>query len=592
MGSRRDHSTCIGTARLFRGSGGQRGWHSFSDPVEVLRADALDEVVGLLERVEARTEAGAEAVGFVAYEAATAFDSALVTHPPRPGLPLAWFAIYETQPDRLVPLARGGTEVVASRVWQPAVGPVEHGRQVEAVRRAIDRGDTYQVNLTFDFQCEDPGSPEDLFLDLMAAQPVPHAVYLDLGRWVICSVSPELFFRREGDRLTVRPMKGTAERHADPAEDQLRRRGLLESEKDRAENLMIVDMVRNDLGRIARPGSVAVDDLYQVEGYATVWQMTSTVSASSDASLSDLFAALFPCASITGAPKPSAMSRIRALEPGPRGVYCGAVGWVGPGRRAEFNVAIRTALVDREQRRATYGVGGGIVWDSRPEAEYSEALLKGRTLIDDAPPELLETLVWRPGRGFWLLRGHLARLAQTASALGFPPIASATVRSHLEAFVRGLPRCRHKVRLRVARDGTIEVEAAPLPRRSPRPWRVGLAPHPVDHRDPRLRHKTTRRSVYRYFRSVATPDWDDVLLWNERGELTESTLANLVFDLGQGPRTPPVGSGLLPGVYRAHLLRRGELREESLELTDLEKVRAAWLINSVRGRVPIEIVRP
>jgi para-aminobenzoate synthetase/4-amino-4-deoxychorismate lyase len=473
------------------------------------------------------------------------------------------------------------------------------------VREAIARGDTYQVNLTWRLRAPFAGCAADLFAALYEAQPVPHAALLELGDHALLSLSPELFFRRRGGLVICRPMKGTAPRGRWPAEDAAAAAALAGSEKERAENLMIVDMVRNDLGRVARPGSVATSDLFRLERYATVWQMTSTVSARTEAPLGELVRALFPSASVTGAPKASTMGLVAELESAPRGPYCGAIGWVGPGGRARFNVAIRTVWVDRRRGIAEYGTGGGVTWDSSADAELAESRLKARLLL--AAPRrfaLLETLLWRPRRGWWLLPEHLARLRASARHLGFR-FAAGEVESALAAAAAGLPPRPHRGRLLLDRSGAVRVETEPLiePRREPGParqrpaasdrrrrraWRVVLAPAPIDPREPLLFHKTTWREPYEAARAAA-PGFDDVLLWNPAGELTESTLANLVVRLDGRLLTPPVACGLLAGTLRARLLLRGRIAEGVVRVEDLPRCEGAWLVNSVRGWIPFEL---
>ncbi|HXT21747.1 MAG TPA: aminotransferase class IV, partial [Thermoanaerobaculia bacterium] len=328
--------------------------------------------------------------------------------------------------------------------------------------------------------------------------------------------------------------------------------------------------------------------------YDTVWQLTSTVVARSDAPLSSLFAALFPSASVTGAPKASTMGLIAELEGEPRGVYTGAIGWAGPHGRARFNVAIRTVWIDRERGIAEYGTGGGVTWDSRADAELAEAGLKARVLA--ARPRtfrLLETMRWSP-RGYFLLAEHLARLAASARHFGFH-WSESRVRAALEDLARTLSPRPHRVRLLVARDGAVAVEAEPL-QPTPRlaegrrvPLRVALAPTPVDAADPLLFHKTTERTIYEAARA-ALPGCDDALLWNRDGELTESTVANLVLRLDGELVTPPLSSGLLPGTFRARLLARGRLVERVVRREDLARATGLWLVNSVRGWMPAELV--
>ena len=473
--------------------------------------------------------------------------------------------------------------------WRPTLTRGEYEDALCAIHEAIAAGEVYQVNFSFRLRAPFSGDLLPLFWQLYERQPVPYAAYLDTGAHAIASLSPELFFALDGERITTRPMKGTAPRGLTLADDLQQAERLTQCPKNRAENLMIVDMARNDLGRIARIGSVRVPRLFEAERYATLWQMTSTVVACTDAPLPEIFRALFPAASITGAPKIRATHVIHALERAPRGVYTGAIGVVLPDRRAQFNVAIRTLHHDKARGQLQYGVGSGVVWDSEQVAEYAECLAKAQVLLAPRPAfELLETLLWRRGRGYFLLEAHLKRLRDSACYFDFVVDADA-VRRQLLTVAEGFIEPRYRVRLRVNRRGQAQVEYAPLlPER--RAWRVALAQQPVNPREVFLYHKTTHRQVYE--RALAArPDCDDVLLWNTHGELTESTRANVVVRLDGRYYTPPVECGLLAGVYRGHLLQRGLLRERVLTPDDLRRAEAVYLINSVRGRIRAEVVR-
>ncbi len=395
----------------------------------------------------------------------------------------------------------------------------------------------------------------------------------------VVSTSPELFFRWADGELELRPMKGTRPRGRWAAEDEALAAELPASPKERAENLMIVDLLRNDAGRISEWGSVRVPRMFETERYETVHQLTSTVRSRTlpGTTLTGVLRALFPCGSVTGAPKVRTMEIVRELEDGPRGVYTGALGFVSPGEAA-FSVAIRTLLIDRAAGEAELGVGSGITWDAAAAAEWRECLDKAE-FVRHAPVgfRLLETLLWEPGAGFFLLDGHLARMAASARRFGFAFDASSAAARLSEVAGSGPLR----VRLLLARGGEVSVEAHPLSAGEASPVRVAVSARPVDSRDPLLYHKTDRREAYRS-RAAERPDVDDVLLVNERGEVAESTLANVVVRAGGEAWTPPVESGLLPGVFREHLLRAGELRERTLRVEDLRRADELYLVNSVR----------
>jgi para-aminobenzoate synthetase/4-amino-4-deoxychorismate lyase len=381
-------------------------------------------------------------------------------------------------------------------------------------------------------------------------------------------------------------MKGTAARGMTAAQDLEQRRKLHESFKDRAENVMIADMVRNDMGRIATPGTVQVPALYDIEKYRTVWQMTSTVTASTGSSIVDIFRALFPSASVTGAPKVASMKLIAALEDSPRQVYTGAIGYIAPERRARFSVAIRTALIDTRTCAGIYGVGGGIVWDSDAEDEYQECLNKARVMatpVAESGFSLLETMLWTADEGFVLLDAHLERMQASAGYFDFA-FARAAVEAQLAQLGGTLPStCNQRVRLLLGRDGAITTEVQPvLQDRDSRPTRLAVAVSPVDPRDPFLYHKTTRREVYERALAAAG-DCDDVLLWNTDGNITESSIGNVVLRLDGRLWTPPVSCGLLAGTLRGKLLQENVIQERTIGLAELDDAEAVYLINSVRG---------
>ncbi len=560
-------------------------WLFFGQPVEVLHAVALADVAPMLHRVEqAVAGRGLYAAGFLAYSAAPAFDPAMPVQSAG-GLPLAWFGLFEPPEVRqaLPDVAAGAPPGYDLGPWHAGVDYPTYAAAIARIKDHIARGDTYQVNYTFPMVASFAGDPWQLFLRLARSQAARHMAFVDTGPLAICSASPELFFHLHGGQLTSRPMKGTAPRGRTLAEDEAQAGWLRSSEKNRAENLMIVDMVRNDMGRIADFGSVHVPALFEVERYPTLLQMTSTVAATTPASLFAVLAALFPCASITGAPKISTMGIIAGLEVAPRGLYTGTIGYLAPGPHARFNIAIRTAVVDRTKGTATYGVGGGIVWDSAAADEYAECLLKARVLATPPPRfDLLETMRWDPPTGYALLDRHLHRLVTSAEYFGIS-VDLARIQQELAALAATLPPQPHRVRLLVDQQGHSRLEARTLePPRTPAPVRLGLSPVPVDPSYVFLYHKTTERSVYETARR-SCPGCDDVLLWNERGEITETAIANVAVRLDDELVTPPVDCGLLPGTLRAELLATGQLQERVVSLADLARCAGIYVLNSVRG---------
>ncbi len=576
-------------------------WLHFANPQRVIVAEQLQDVLPALREIEDAANNGFYAAGFLSYESAPAFDEAHQTHASS-GFPLLWFGLYP-QP-RFISLPEPASPKPAL-TWSPTVDRLAYNSAIDSVRARIAEGQTYQVNYTMRLKADFSADAWNFFLHLAQGQN-NHAAYVDTGRFAIASASPELFFQLDGETVTCRPMKGTTRRGRTNAEDAKQAEWLKESEKNRAENIMIVDMIRNDLGRIAKTGSVHVPELFTVEKYPTLWQMTSTVQAQTDASLTKIFSALFPCASITGAPKVSTMRIISELETTPRKIYTGSIGYIAPNCKAKFNVAIRTALIDRETQTAEYGVGGGIVWDSTSADEYEEALLKARVLTESPPQfSLLETMLWILEEGFFLRDKHIARLLDSAEYFDFPisnkhrwsssGALGATYRDHsstskytdakaiVEKYLDQLASTftsPQRVRLLLDKQGNITAKHTPF-QFADNPFRVRLADNPVNSNDVFLFHKITHRKMFDDARENF-PDYDDILLFNERGELTEFTIGNLVVEMDGKLFTPPIACGLLAGTFREYLLETGEVEERIVHKGELKNCTKIYLVNSVR----------
>ncbi len=559
------------------------------DPERVLVAREPGEVAPALREADGLWSDGLWVAGFVAYEAAPGLDAALETRVPGP-LPLVWLAAFDapaSAAEARAALETGGAWRADD--WRPTRSDEAHRDAVADLRRSIRDGDFYQVNLTHRLRAPFEGDGLGLYRSLHRAQAEGLHAWLRLDGHEIASASPELFLRREGRRLRTRPMKGTAPRGRWSGEDRRRARELARSEKDRAENLMILDMARNDLSRVCRPGTVEVPELWAVERFPTVWQMSSAAAGELEAGagLVDVFRALFPAASVTGAPKPAAMARIARDEAEPRGVYCGTVGLMAPGSWT-FSVAIRTAWIDRRAGAVEYGTGGGITWDSDPEAERREAEVKAAVLsAPDRDFRLLETLRMEDGRQ--ARRGrHLARLAASADYFGFDP-PEREAEAALEEIAARRPGGRWRVRLTAGPGGDCRVEAVPFPEAPPEPAPVGIAREPVDASDPMLFHKTTRRAPYRE-RRARRPDCFDVILVNGDGRATELTRANLVAELDGRRVTPPQEDGLLAGALRDELIDEADVAVAPLPAARLADADRLWMVNSLRGWIEVELV--
>ena len=559
-------------------------WLHFHDARQVVTAVATDAVVPALDTVvELVNGQGLYAAGFIGYEASPAFDPAFKVRQSS-SFPLLWFGLYTTPEIIAFPdeLSESSDFEFPSASWTPSIDRADYNQAIRRIKDYIAGGETYQVNYTYRLHTPFSADAWPFFLRIARAQQAEYAAYIDTGRFVVCSASPELFFRLDGNALTACPMKGTAPRGLTLHEDKKRAEWLNHSEKNRAENIMIVDMVRNDMGRIASTGTVSVPRLFDIERYPTVWQMTSTVTAESAASITEIVRALFPCASITGAPKPHTTEIIAELETTPRNIYTGCIGFIAPERKAQFSVAIRTVLVDRETKQAEYGVGGGIVWDSSSSEEYEECRVKALVLMKN-PVEfsLLETMLWTPDEGYFLLDYHLRRVRDSAEYFGIPA-GSDHILDTLKKNEESLSPRPYKVRMLISGNGAITCENTLLEGTThAQPVRLRLASAAVDPSNPFLYHKTTNRELYTSAKS-RLPDCDDTLLWNTHGEITETTIANIVIRHDGELVTPPVSCGLLPGTYRAWLIERKEVIEKIVTVEDIERCDALYVINSVR----------
>ncbi|MGH6865898.1 MAG: aminodeoxychorismate synthase component I [Methyloceanibacter sp.] len=576
----------------------------FTEPVEIVSAATPSEVDSALRAVSAGLARGLHAAGFFSYELGYCLEPKLRgLFPAGLRMPLFWIGLFGE------PRPLGDAE---TRVWLDANGAgnrakisdlrlswsrPQYAEAFAAVKDYVAAGDVYQINLTMKYRFGFEDDPVALYAALRRRQHVAYGALIGTPDFHVLSLSPELFFHREGNFISARPMKGTAPRGRTPHEDARLKTWLAVDEKQRAENLMIVDLLRNDLGRVSKIGSVEVTDLFTVETYRSVHQMTSGITAKlrTDMGLTDMLRALFPCGSVTGAPKVRAMEIIRELETEPRGVYTGAIGHIAPGDDARFNVAIRTVVLD--EAGGEMGIGGGIVADSKEESEYEECLLKANFLTKvDTPFELIETLRFDRGTGFHLLERHLARLKSSAAHFAYPYSREAVLAA-LDAEAARIAAPVAMVRLLLGEDGAITVTSTEitLPTKDT-VWRFVISDQRLDEKNPLFYHKTTRRQFYdqEMERQKALTGCDEVVFLNTKGELTEGTRTTLFVEMDGRLFTPVLSCGLLPGTLREELLDlpRAAASEAVLTPADLARVDRIYLGNSVRGLIRAELVQP
>ena len=561
----------------------------YQAPTRVIEVHDIADMLPALAELRAAIQAGQHAAGYIAYEVAAAFEPVLGA-PARTIGTLLWFGLFDDY-----------TEIAADAVpaWLPDpagawIGSPEplhdrasYGAKLAQVLALITAGDLYQANLTFPSTVPIEGNPLAIYAQLRARSGAGYGAVIDTGHDMLLSLSPELFFALEGGKLRCQPMKGTARRGDTPAQDDDIATALAADPKQRAENLMIVDLMRNDLSRVAEAGSVSVPQLFAVETYPTIHQMVSTVTAdlAPGKDAVDVMAALFPCGSITGAPKIRAMQAITGIEQGARGPYTGAIGRFDPSGDAMFNVAIRTLLIQGGDDHALFGAGGGIVADSQADEEWDEASAKGG-FLNDGPPgfDLIETMAFHPQTGIALLDRHLTRMKASANRFGFAFDRHAA-RNELQAATFRL-RDPSRVRLLLAPSGAIAIESSPMPDVPASPVAVGVMPLPVDPADFRLRHKTSDRAFYDEARQAAGTF--EVLFTDANGLLTEGSFTSIFVKRGDMLVTPALsGAGLLPGVLRAELLARGDAVEGALTVDDLAD--GFFIGNALRGLIPARL---
>ena len=563
-------------------------WRIFSSPVEVLYTHDLQNVREVLNKVQNKVEKkNLIAAGYLSYEAAPAFDSAYCVNK-KGSLPLICFGLFKDYKTEIT-LESNNHESAEAIEWEIATNQTHYEIHLKYIKDQIKLGNTYQVNYTLRKHSKCIANPYGFFLEKV--QDAPYAAFIESDEHTIISTSPELFFKLSDESLICKPMKGTSKRGRTLNEDIALMKELKNSEKDKAENIMITDMLRNDMGKISDTGSVKVLSEFDIEKYPTVWQMTSSVKSQTRASITAIFEALFPCASVTGAPKVSSMKIISEIEDQPREIYTGAIGYIAPNNEAQFSVPIRTILSNKKIDRSVYGTGSGIVWDSEWEKEWDECQNKSAILsVSHQNFELFETMRWDSNRGIFLEELHLNRLKDSAEFYNFK-FSHEKINDKLHDYLKNLePESEKIIRLFLAKDGETRLTTSAYKEHNKdKSQLISLAMQPVDSDDLSLYHKTTIRGIYEDA-TGENPDCDDVLLWNEDGHITESTISNIIFKKDSEYFTPPISCGLLGGTYRTHLINQGHLVERIIPKTEINLYSEIYLINSVRGKYPVKLI--
>ncbi|NND71280.1 MAG: aminodeoxychorismate synthase component I [Rhodothermales bacterium] len=560
----------------------------FRDPTDIISTRFSADVLACLDRIDEAIASGFYVAGYIAYEAGAAVAGLALAPDSRRSL--LWFGIYrDVARLKREDAASLGLHMDATRPVVDegdfTISQIDYTSRIDTIKHHIREGDVYQINFTAPYRFNTSLTPVELYCRLRRRQRVDYAAMINTGDNIVLSLSPELFFKRSGNQIVTRPMKGTASRGATQEEDDKIRAALQADAKNTAENLMIVDLLRNDLSRICTPGSVETTDLFTAETYETIIQMTSTVRGklSEGIGYRNIFEALYPSGSITGAPKLRAMEIISQLETGPRGVYCGSVGYIGPEEEAVFNVAIRT--IELEDGMGSMGIGSGVVWDSDAESEYSECLLKARFLVNDVPTTrdpfvIIETMLL--DRTIPLFDRHCSRLERTARHFNYPCDTQYLI-SEIDKISR-LSNEPTKIRVELDRQGRFAIETSPY-RPTADILRVVLSSSRIDSSDPFRLFKTSRRELYEAeYAAVVAEGLDEVLFLNEHGNVAEGSRTNIFIQSKEGFLTPPVESGALPGVYRQQMLDSdSQFIERNLQVEDLLEATKLYICNAVWG---------
>ena len=553
----------------------------FTDAIKELKTKDIKEVKPLLDELEAYQNEGYYAVGYVSYEAAPAFETKFqVIDGPLMSEYLLYFTVHETVQTEPIPLTYD--PITLPKSWQELTTAEEYKAAIEHIHHHIRQGDTYQVNYTVQLQQNLTADPFAIYNRLVVEQNAHYNAFIQHDDVSIISISPELFFKKDGDKLTTRPMKGTTNRGLTTETDLAQARWLAQDQKNRSENMMIVDLLRNDMNRISKIGSEDVKSLCQVEQYSTVWQMTSTIETQllPNSRLSDVFQALFPCGSITGAPKIATMEIIKKVEKQPRGVYCGAIGILVPQGPSIFNVAIRT--LQMEGTKAIYGVGGGITWDSNWEAEYEETKQKAAVLYRQNPKfDLISTGRIHQGK-LLFLEEHIKRLQESSRYFDYPFNAE-KAHYQVEALCQSLDlNTDYRLKMSLKKDGELKFEHSQLTNLSDDFCQARL----VEQRHPLEKPYTFFKTSYRPHLNIEP---HEQIYYNHEGQLLETSIGNIVLKIEDQLYTPPVHLGLLNGIYRQSLIAENKLKEKVLTVKDLKQAQAIYGCNAVRGLYELKV---
>lgn len=553
----------------------------FTKPIDIIQTNNLSKVHECLQQVQTAVDNGYYVAGYLSYEVAYSFFKKLHTNKENKH-PLLWFGVF-TEPDNSVATLSDDTDYTIGS-WKMRQSKAQYEKQFSTIMESIHQGTMKQINYTVPFNTHFSGNSERYYERLKNAQKSSYNAYLQLGDIDILSASPELFFEVKNKVITVKPMKGTIHRGKTLIEDTANKRWLTNSEKNQGENDLIVALMKEELLPLTKDNHVNVPSLYDVEKYPTVYQMTSTITGNlkHNLPLTTILQTLFPCGSISGVPKQETLALINEVEPYPREVYCGAIGYFSPNGDAIFNVPIRTVAIDRNTNQAMYGAGGAITAQSQVDEEYEEMLTKTKVLdMKETPFELLETIGLMDGE-FVLFEAHMKRLLDSATYFDFTINEQAIV-DKLQALRKQYPTGNWRVRLTVNDEGAITVTCAEL--KSVSEPNVTLAQHPINRENIFHYHKTTYRTIYEAHTNKHS---FDTILWNENNEVTEFTIGNIVIEQNGLYYTPPIECGVLPGTYRDKLVQSGKVQEKVIYTSELTKNTNMWLINSVRGWINVD----